>query len=81
MNQFGLEEKAMDRAYTLAVVEETHAFWQKLVDSGKKESQDEFRTRLWADINDFTSSKLLEQRDEITSTVDEQRNRIHVTWT
>eukprot|EP00948_MAST-09A_sp_MAST-9A-sp1_P000096 g96.t1 len=44
----------------------------------KKESQDEFLSRLWADINDFTSSKLLEQQNEITSTFDEQRNRMSV---
>ena len=34
-NSFGLEEKAMDKKYTMEVVEETHAFWQKLIDAGK----------------------------------------------
>ena len=31
-NTFGLEEKAMDKAYTLNVVEETHAFWRNLLE-------------------------------------------------
>ena len=36
MNQFGLEEKAMGREYTMAVVQETHEFWRKLTSSGQK---------------------------------------------
>ena len=35
-NEFGLDERAMDKAYTMAVVEETHAFWQALIDRGQK---------------------------------------------
>ena len=35
-NNFGLDEKAMDKAYTMQVVEETHQFWQAFIDSGKK---------------------------------------------
>merc|ERR1719310_1651300 len=36
MNQFGLEEQAMNRDYTLQVIQETHAFWQKLTATGAK---------------------------------------------
>jgi len=35
-NTFGLEERAMDKAYTMAVVEETHQFWQNLINQGRK---------------------------------------------
>ena len=35
-NAFGLEERAMDKSYTMAVVKETHAFWQQLVAKGMK---------------------------------------------
>ena len=34
-NQFGLDEAAMDKAYTMQVVQETHAFWQQLMDAGR----------------------------------------------
>lgn len=36
MNQFGLEEKALGREYTLKTINETHDFWKKLVASGAK---------------------------------------------
>ena len=36
LNQFGLEEKAMDKAFTLGVVEETHVFWKQLIEKGMK---------------------------------------------
>lgn len=36
MNEFALQEKAMDKQYTMAVIEETHQFWKKLTDSGAK---------------------------------------------
>ena len=35
-NEFGLDEKALDKAYTLAVVEETHEFWKALIAKGLK---------------------------------------------
>mmetsp|Transcript_12696 Transcript_12696/g.32417 ORF Transcript_12696/g.32417 Transcript_12696/m.32417 type:complete len:463 (-) Transcript_12696:554-1942(-) len=35
-NQFGMEERALNRDYTMQVIEETHAFWQKLTASGAK---------------------------------------------
>jgi len=35
-NEFGLEERALNKEYTMKVVEETHAFWQQLIDAGKK---------------------------------------------
>lgn len=35
-NEFGLDEKALDKAYTLAVVEETHEFWKGLIAKGLK---------------------------------------------
>ena len=35
-NQFGLEEKALDRAYTLEVIAETHEFWKTLTSTGQK---------------------------------------------
>ena len=35
MNEFGLGERAMDKAYTMAVVEETHQFWRQLISKGK----------------------------------------------
>ena len=34
-NTFGLEEKAMDKEYTMGVVEETHVFWQNLMTKGQ----------------------------------------------
>jgi len=36
MNQFGLQEKALDREYTLGVINETHEFWKKLTATGAK---------------------------------------------
>ena len=36
MNQFGLEERALSRDYTMEVIQETHAFWQKLTATGAK---------------------------------------------
>jgi len=36
MNEFALKEKALDKTYTMAVIEETHQFWKKLTDSGAK---------------------------------------------
>ena len=30
MNQFGLEEKALGKEYTMGVIKETHEFWKKL---------------------------------------------------
>ena len=33
-NEFGLEERAMDKAYTMRVVEETHVFWKQLIEKG-----------------------------------------------
>ena len=36
MNQFGLEERAVDREYTMGVINETHAFWKKLTATGAK---------------------------------------------
>jgi len=33
-NQFGLEEKALAREYTMQVINETHEFWKKLTLSG-----------------------------------------------
>ena len=35
-NKFGMEERAMGREYTMAVVQETHEFWRKLTSSGQK---------------------------------------------
>jgi len=35
-NKFGLEERALDRAYTLNVIAETHEFWKKLTSTGQK---------------------------------------------
>lgn len=35
-NAFGLEERALDKAYTMRVVDETHQFWQRLIDGGQK---------------------------------------------
>jgi len=35
-NAFGLEEKALDKAFTLNVVDETHQFWRSLVAKGLK---------------------------------------------
>ena len=34
-NAFGMEEKAMPRDYTMAVVQETHEFWKKLTEKGQ----------------------------------------------
>jgi len=36
MNEFGLEEKAVGKEYTLNVIKETHDFWKKLTASGAK---------------------------------------------
>ena len=33
-NEFGLSERAMDKAYTMNIVEETHVFWQQLIGRG-----------------------------------------------
>jgi len=35
-NQFALEEKALDREYTMRVIRETHDFWKKLTATGAK---------------------------------------------
>ena len=35
-NKFGLDEKAMDREYTMKVIQETHEFWKKLTLTGAK---------------------------------------------
>merc|ERR1719454_2281761 len=35
-NNFGLEEKALDKAYTMSVIDETHKFWKALTASGAK---------------------------------------------
>ena len=35
-NEFGLGERAMDKAYTMQVVQETHLFWQQLIKDGRK---------------------------------------------
>lgn len=35
-NAFALDEKALDRDYTMGVIQETHEFWKKLVASGAK---------------------------------------------
>ena len=35
-NTFGLHERAMDRAYAVQTVEETHQFWKQLVSKGQK---------------------------------------------
>jgi len=35
-NAFGLEERAMDKAYTMGVIEETHQFWRQLIEQGRK---------------------------------------------
>ena len=35
-NKFGMEERAMGREYTMAIVQETHEFWRKLTSSGQK---------------------------------------------
>ena len=35
-NAFGMDEKAMNREYTLAVVQETNEFWKKLTEKGQK---------------------------------------------
>ena len=35
-NQFGLEEKALGKEYTMGVINETHQFWKALHDSGAK---------------------------------------------
>jgi len=36
MNEFGLEEKALNKEYTMNVINETHDFWKQLVASGVK---------------------------------------------
>ena len=36
LNTFGLGEKAMDKAYTMTVIEETHQFWKAFVSKGHK---------------------------------------------
>lgn len=36
LNQFALVEKAMNRDYTMQVIDETHQFWKKLSSSGAK---------------------------------------------
>jgi len=36
MNQFGLEEKALGKEYTMNVINETHEFWKKLTLTGAK---------------------------------------------
>jgi inorganic pyrophosphatase len=36
-NEFGLEEKAMGKEYTMRVIGETHDFWKKLVGTGRHE--------------------------------------------
>ena len=36
-NKFGLDDKCMDKAYTMAVIEETAEFYNKLV-SGEREN-------------------------------------------
>ena len=35
-NSFGLEERAMDREYTMGVIAETHEFWKSLTATGAK---------------------------------------------
>jgi inorganic pyrophosphatase len=35
-NEFGLDGRAMDRAYTMRVIDETHSFWKALIDKGQK---------------------------------------------
>ena len=35
-NAFGMDERAMDRDYTLKVIQETHDFWKKLTATGAK---------------------------------------------
>ena len=36
MNTFGLDERAMNREYTMGVIKETHDFWKKLTATGAK---------------------------------------------
>jgi len=36
LNTFALEERAVDRDYTMGVIKETHEFWQKLTATGAK---------------------------------------------
>ena len=36
MNEFGLEERALGREYTLKTIAETHDFWKKLTATGAK---------------------------------------------
>ena len=36
MNEFGLDEKALNKEYTMAVIKETHAFWKQLTATGAK---------------------------------------------
>ena len=35
-NAFGMDERAMDRDYTLKVIQETHDFWKNLTAKGQK---------------------------------------------
>ena len=35
-NTFGMDEKAMNREYTMEVVQETNEFWKKLTEKGQK---------------------------------------------
>ena len=35
-NAFGMDERAMDRDYTLKVIQETHDFWKNLTTKGQK---------------------------------------------
>ena len=36
MNEFGLEERALNKEYTMGVIKETHEFWKKLTATGAK---------------------------------------------
>ena len=36
MNTFGLDERAMNREYTMGVIKETHDFWKTLTATGAK---------------------------------------------
>ena len=35
-NKFALDEQAMDKEYTMAVINETHQFWKALTSTGAK---------------------------------------------
>jgi inorganic pyrophosphatase len=37
INKFGLDDKCMDKAYTMGIIEETSGFYQKLM-SGEREN-------------------------------------------